>query len=44
MGTLHCLGNHMVKTMDSDFAPVQGGANVQLYYKALSHIIPSETS
>ncbi len=35
MGRLHYLGNHMMQTMGSDAAPVQGGDSVQLYYKAL---------
>ncbi len=39
MGRWHCLGNHMMQTMGSDVAPVQGGASVQLYHKALSIIV-----
>ncbi len=36
MGRLHCLGNHMMQTIGSDVAPVQGGASVQLYHKAVT--------
>ncbi len=38
MGRLHCLGNHMMQTMGSDIAPVQG-ASVQLYHEALRQAI-----
>ncbi len=36
MGRLYCLGNHMMQTMGSGVAPVQGGASVQLFHKALN--------
>ncbi len=40
MGRLHCLVNHIMHTMGSDIAPVQSGASMQLYHKALNTTFP----